>query len=268
MAKDDQPLNLKTTQEESMRQAEAAFGGAAPKQPDALPTGAPVATPTGVPGVRRRRFPVGRLFAALLPLIVIGGVAVGIYALVKNAADDATNPGSPISVPRIPGVPSIPSLPEVPSQPSRPAQPSAPSGSTSNFTIAGLTRSRTTARRLAGPGARIELARVSDDQLQVIARTGSRRKVVIVSGPITRAIDTPGGTLSGNELSFDAFSPAVLARILSGVKRSYHVSASSLDYVVLLRNPVTKDAQWLVYPRGGGAHFQADARGGSLRRVG
>ena len=38
--------------------------------------------------------------------------------------------------------------------------------------------------------------------------------------------------------------------------------------MVVIRDPIEKNVEWLVYPRGGGGHLQADARGGSLRRVG
>ena len=262
MAEDDQPTSFHTSQEESLRQAEAAFGGAVPKQPDALPTGAPVATPVGVPGVRRPRRFLRRAIVLVVVLGLIGGVGFGLYSLIKSAVDDATSPGR--SIPSIPGIPSIPSVP-TPSQPESPSRP-APSGN--NFTVAGLTRSRATALKLAGRGARIEFARVAADQLQLIVRSGSRRRVVLVSAALTRTVDTPGGGLTGNEVGFETFSPVTLVRIVGAIGRRYHVPASRIDYAVLLRNPVTKSVDWLVYPRGGGGHFQADVRGGSLRRVG
>jgi hypothetical protein len=263
MAGDDQPLNFQTSQEESVRQAEAAFGGSAPKAPDALPVGASVATPVGVPGARRQRHLLRRAIVAFVLFDLVAGVILGGFLIVKSAVDDATNPGR--TIPSLPGVPSVPGIPTPPGSPATPARPAA---SSSNFTVAGLARSKATAQKLAGRGARIELARVAQDQLQVIARNGSTRKIVIVSDSNTRAIDTPAGALTGNEFGFEAFSPAALARLLSGLRRGYRVSASRIDYIVLLRNPVAKDLEWLVYPKDGSGHFQADARGGSLRRIG
>lgn len=292
MAADEDPTTFHTSQEESLRQAEAAFGGEASETPvlggepakasvlggepakapvlGGEPSKAPVFTrvpqaPSGIPGVPRRRFPPGRLILALLPVLVIGGVALGGYLFVKDVVDDATNP---ISVPTLPAIPSVPNLPTPPDSPSSPGTPSSPGGSTSNFTLAGLARSKATARRLAGAGARIELARVTSDQLQVIARSGSTRKVVLVSAGFTRAISTPGGALTGNEFAFESFNPGVAGHLVRTLGRRYNLRSSRIGYMVVIRNPVTKALQWLVYPQGGGGHFQADARGGSLRRVG
>ena len=69
-------------------------------------------------------------------------------------------------------------------------------------------------------------------------------------------------------MSFADFRPAALARTVAAIGRTYHVPASRIDYAVLIRNPATRGLQWLVYPKGGAGHFQADGSGGSLRRVG
>jgi hypothetical protein len=244
---DDDPTIFQTSPEESQRQAEAAFGGAGPQQP------------VGVPGSSDRR--LRRIRVLLIGVIALAGVVgtcVGGYLLVKAAVDD-DEPDKPSSqAPAIPGVPSVPESPA-------PEEPSAPA---SNFSVSGLRRAKAKAQELAGPGARIQLARVTRDQLQVIARTGSRGKVVLVSSAITRAIDTPSGALTGNEFGFEAFNPAVAARLTRAIDRRYHVSSGQIDYMVVIRDPIEKNVEWLVYPRSGGGHFEANARGGALRRVG
>jgi hypothetical protein len=204
-----------------------------------------------------------------LVLAIVGAVGLGAYAVIKSAVDSNDNDPSR-TVPSLPGVPSVPGIPTppgTPSGPSKPSRPSRPTTPSSNFSTAGLSRSMSTARRLAGRGARVELARITADQLQVIARTGSSRKVVLVSAGFTRSIGTPGGELTGNEFPFSTLRPGVAGRLVRALA-GRGVSARRIDYMVVLRNPVTKEVQWLVYPRGGSAHFQADARGGSLTRVG
>jgi hypothetical protein len=247
---DDDPTIFQTTSEESQRQAEAAFGGAGP------------AKPVGVPGdddARRRR--LRRLVVAFVVFDVIVGVAIGGYLLVKSAVEDDEPSQPSVTIPAIPGVPSVPETPST----STPESSSAPSD---NFSVAGLRRAKAKAQELAGPRARIQLARVTQDQLQVIARDGSRGKVVLVSPALTRAIDTASGALTGNEFGFEAFNPAVAARLTRAIDRRYHIPAGQIDYMVVIRDPIEKRVEWLVYPRSGGGHFQADSRGGSLRRVG
>jgi hypothetical protein len=241
-ASDDDPTIFQTSPEESQRQAEAAFGAAGPTQP------------VGVPGGDESRLRLIRL--VLIGLIALAGVAgavIGVYLLVDAAGTDEKKASAPATIPAIPEVPSVPGKPSAPAD---------------NFSVAGLRRSRAKARDLAGPRARIQLARVTQDQLQVIARTGSHGKVVLVSPGFTRAVDTPSGSLTGNEFGFEAFNPAVAARLTRAIGRRYHLSAARIDYMVVIRDPIEKNVEWLVYPRSGGAHFQADSRGGSLRRVG
>jgi hypothetical protein len=250
---DDDPTIYQTSSEESQRQAEAAFGGAGPAQP------------VGVPGsddARRRR--LRRLVVAFVAFDVIVGVAIGGYLIVKSAVEDDEPSKPSFTIPAIPDVPSV-SGPASTPPPAAPEQPSAPSD---NFSVAGLRRAKAKAQDLAGPRARIQLARVTQDQLQVIARNGSRGKVVIVSPALTRAIDTASGALTGNEFGFEAFNPAVAARLTRAIDRRYHVPARQIDYMVVIRDPIEKKVEWLVYPRSGGSHFQADSSGGSLRRVG
>jgi hypothetical protein len=253
---DDDLQGLHTTSEDSLRQAEAAFGGAAP-------TG-----PVGVPGsgdARRRR--IRRLVVAFVLFDVVVAAGAGVYLLVKAAGDDDKSSKPTFTIPAIPGVPNAPSVPEVPSTP-KPSRPEQPSAAADNFSAAGLRRTKAKARALAGPRARIQLARITQEQLQVISRDGSRGKVVIVSPAFTRAIDTPTGALTGNEFGFESFNPAVAARLTRAIDRRYKVAAREIDYMVVIRDPVSKNIEWLVYPRGGAGHFQANSSGGSLRRVG
>jgi hypothetical protein len=247
---DDDPTIFQTSAEESQRQAEAAFGGVGP------------ARPTGVPGSDESRLRLIRL--ALIGLIALAGVVglgLGVYLLVNAAGDDDKKSKPSSTLPASPGVPSVPETPST----TAPEPSPAPSD---NFSVAGLRRAKAKAQDLAGPGARIQLARVTQDQLQVIARDGSRGKVVLVSPALTRAIDTASGALTGNEFGFEAFNPAVAARLTRAIDRRYHVPAGQIDYMVVIRDPIDKNVEWLVYPRSGGGHFQADSRGGSLRRVG
>ena len=248
---DDDPTIFQTSSEESQRQAEAAFGGAGPAQP------------VGVPGSDESRLRLIRL--AIIGLIALGGVVgvgIGVYLLVNSAGDDDKPSQPSVTVPATPGVPGVSGTASTPA----PAeQPSAPSD---NFSVAGLRGAKAKAQDLAGPGARIQLARVTQDQLQVITRDGSGGKVVIVSPALTRAIETASGALTGNEFGFEAFNPAVAARLTRAIDRRYHVPAGQIDYMVVIRDPIDKNVEWLIYPRSGGGHFQADARGGSLRRVG
>ena len=247
---DDDPTIFQTSTEESQRQAEAAFGGAGP------------ARPTGVPGSDESRLRLIRL--ALIGLIALAGVVglgLGVYLLVNAAGDDDKKSKPSSTLPAVPGVPSVPETPST----TAPEPSPAPSD---NFSVAGLRRAKAKAQDLAGPGARIQLARVTQDQLQVITRNGSGGKVVLVSPALTRAIDTASGALTGNEFGFEAFNPAVAARLTRAIDRRYHVPAGQIDYMVVIRDPIEKNVEWLVYPRSGGSHFQADSRGGSLRRVG
>ena len=247
---DDDPTVFQTSSEESQRQAEAAFGGAGPAQP------------IGVPGSDESRLRLIRLaLIGLIALAGVVGVGIGVYLLVNSAGDDDKPSKPSVTLPAIPGVPSVPETPSTPP----PEQPSAPSD---NFSVAGLRRAKAKAQDLAGPGARIQLARLTQDQLQVITRNGSGGKVVLVSPALTRAIDTASGALTGNEFGFEAFNPAVAARLTRAIDRRYHVPAGQIDYMVVIRDPIEKKVEWLVYPRSGGGHFQADSRGGSLRRVG
>jgi hypothetical protein len=252
MAAGDDPLtNVKTSQEDSVRQAEAAFGGAAPSGP------------VGVPGSHRGTGRALRRFVVVFILFdLIAGIGVGAYLAVKAAVKD-NSPSSPaVTIPAIPGVPSVPTTPAQPAKPAKPAQPA------SFLSASGLRGAKATAQRLAGRGARIQLARVTGDQLQVITRNGSGGKVVLVSAAITRAIDTPSGALTGNEFGFSELNPNVAGRIARTIDRRYHVPERGIDYMVVIRDPIDKHIQWLVYPRDGSGHFAADARGGSLRRVG
>jgi hypothetical protein len=266
MAGNEEDGTFHTTSEESQRMAEAAFGGAtsdAPVVPSSTPTvSTPTAAPTGVPGVpRKRRFPRG-LFVAFILFDVVIAIGIGAFFLIKGATESDSSSTPSFSVPAIPGAPTIP---EIPSTPDEPATASAPSDL---FSAAGLRAAKAQAQRLAGGGARIQLARIAQDQLQVIARNGSRGKVVLISPAITRAIDTPAGALTGNEFGFGSLDPAVAPRLTRAISRRYHVAPGAIDYMVVLRNPVDKKLEWLVYPRGGGGHFEANSRGGSLRRVG
>jgi hypothetical protein len=247
---DDDPTIFQTSPEESQRQAEAAFGGAGP------------ARPTGVPGSDESRLRLIRLvLIGLIALAGVVGLGLGVYLLVNAAGDDDKTQKPSSTVPAVPGAPSVPETPSTTaSEPS-----SAPSD---NFSVAGLRRTKAKAQDLAGPGARIQLARVTEDQLQVITRNGSGGKVVIISPALTRAVDTASGALTGNEFGFEAFNPAVAARLTRAIDRRYHVPAGEIDYMVVIRDPIDKNVEWLVYPRSGGSHFQADSRGGSLRRVG
>jgi pyruvate/2-oxoglutarate dehydrogenase complex dihydrolipoamide acyltransferase (E2) component len=247
---EDDPTIFQTSSEESQRQAEAAFGEAG------------ASGPIGVPGgddARRRAF--RRVVVAFVVLAVIVGVAIGGYLVVKSAVEDDEPSEPSFTTPAVPAVPSPPKT----SSTATPKQPAAPSD---NFSAAGLRRAKAKAQDLAGPGARIQLARVTRDQLQVIARNGSGGKVVIVSPALTRAIDTASGALTGNEFGFEAFNPAAAARLTRAIDRRYHVPAGQIDYMVVIRDPIEKNVEWLVYPRSGGGHFQADSSGGSLRRVG
>jgi len=254
---DDDPQGIETSSEESLRQAEAAFGGAAP------------AGPVGVPGgddARRRR--IRRLVVAFVVFDVVVAAGVGVYLLVKAAVDDDKSSQPAFTIPGIPNIPSVPGVPSTPEQPAQPQRPEELATAAGYFSAGGLRRAKAKAQDLAGPRARIELARVAPDQLSVIARNGSRRKVVLVSAAFTRAIDTPSGSLTGNEFAFASFDPAVPARLTRAIRRRYSIPERRIDYMVVLRDPINKNIEWLVYPRGGGAHFQANARGGALRRVG
>jgi hypothetical protein len=247
---DDDPTIYQTSSEESQRQAEAAFGGAGPAQP------------VGVPGSDDARLRLIRLtLVGLIALAGVVGLGIGVYLLVNSAGDDDKKSRPSSTLPAIPGVTSVPETPST----SSPEPSSAPSD---NFSVAGLRRAKAKAQDLAGPGARIQLARVTQDQLQVIVRNGSRGKVVLVSPALTRAIETASGALTGNEFGFNGFNPAVAARLTRAIDRRYHVRAAQIDYMVVIRDPIEKNVEWLVYPRSGGSHFQADSRGASLRRVG
>jgi hypothetical protein len=247
---DDDPTVFQTSSEESQRQAEAAFGGAGPAQP------------IGVPGGDESRLRLIRLaLVGLIALAGVVGVGIGVYLLVNSAGDDDKKSKPSSTLPAIPGVPSVPETPSTPAP-----EPSA--APTDNFSVAGLRRAKAKAQDMAGPRARIQLARVTQDQLQVITRNGSGGKVVLVSPALTRAIDTASGALTGNEFGFEAFNPAVAARLTRAIDRRYHVPAGQIDYMVVIRDPIDKKVEWLVYPRSGGGHFQADSRGASLRRVG
>jgi hypothetical protein len=251
---DDELASFQTTAEESQRQAEAAFGGAAPAGPVGVPGSRP-------PGQLRRR-----LFAAFVVFDLVAGAGLGAYLLIKSAVDDTQQAAR--TIPSLPGFPTVPGIPNRPAQPAKPTRPAQPAAPSSYLTTAGLSRAKATAQRLAGPGARLELARVTADQLQVIARTGSTRKVVLVSAAFTRAISTPGGGVAGNEFGFESFNPAVAGRLARALARRYKLPASRIAYMVVIRDPIGKGVEWLVYPSAGAAHFQADARGRSLRRIG
>jgi hypothetical protein len=241
---DDGPTYHQASPEELRKQAEAAFGGEVE------------ARPVGVPGAddarRRRRW---RLLVAFLVFDLIVAVIVGAAFLMATEADDS---GEPVTIPSLPAVPSapIPPTPEPPDQPE--PKPSEPA---SFFSTAGLRRGLATARRLAGAGARVELARIAKDQLNVIAFRGSQRKIVLVSEGITRAITSPSGASTGRDFSFGAIDPRAAARLDRAIRRP-------IDYMLVIRDPISERLEWLVYPRGGGGHYEADARGGSLRRVG
>ncbi len=281
-----------------MRQAEAAFGGGSseagasglgsaseasvtPVTPAASPTPAPSPTPgaappplrpttgglppsgsqpLGVPGVRRRRRSGCGAVGIVVVLGIVAGVGGGIWALVSSVSDTVDRVrSSPVF-----NVPSVPSIPNVPT----PTSPSGPTGGGSYFTASGLRAAKTKAVSLTGRGARIQLARIASGQLQVIARNGSRGRIVLVSPGVTRRIDTPTGANTGNEFGFAALRPAVVGRLTATLRRRFHVSPGRIDYMVVLRDPISKNIEWLVYPRGGSAHFQANAAGGDLRRVG
>jgi hypothetical protein len=261
--KDDDPTIFQTSSEESQRQAEAAFGGGG----SAPPIGG-TAQPVGVPGSDDRRLRLVRgLLIAVIALGLLAATGVGVYLLVQAGGDDDKPDKPSFTLPAIPGVPSLPEVPSAP-EPSPPEEPSEPSAPSDYFSTAGLRAAKAKARDLAGARARIQLARVAQDQLQVIARTESRGKVVIVSTAVTRAIDTPSGGLTGDEFGFESFNPAVAGRLTRAIDRRYDISPGAINYMVVIRDPIDKKIEWLVYPRSGASHFQADSRGGSLRRVG
>jgi hypothetical protein len=271
---DDEPdeTTFHTSSEESQRAAEAAFGGGSENAPVFTPpsessvTAAPASTtvppPPGIPTTKRprkRRNPWG-LFVGFLLFDIVIAVAIGGYFLVKGFSDDTkSNPG--FSIPAIPGVPSIPSIPSIPSTPTPPEEPPV---SGNFFTTSGLRAGKAQAQKLAGPGARIQLARITQDQMQVIARG----KIVIISPALTRSISTSTGPSTGNEFRFSSLNPAVVGRLTRTISRRYHVPASAINYMVVIRDPIDKKIEWLVYPTTGGAHFEANALGGGLRRIG
>jgi hypothetical protein len=281
MADDDQDeTTFHTSSEESQRLAEQAFGGGSKEAPVFTPsseggaTAAPSATPApapvsptvppppGIPTTKRprkRRNPWG-LFVGFLLFDIVIAIAIGGYFLVKGLSD-STDPSKPgFSLPKVPGVPSIPSLPNLPTTPA----PETPAGTGDFFTTAGLRAGKAQAMKLAGPGARIQLARITQDQMQVIARG----KIVLISPAITRSIGASTGTTTGNEFGFSSLNPAVAGRLTRAIARRYHVPASAINYMVVIRDPIDKKIEWLVYPNGGSGHFEANARGGGLRRVG
>jgi hypothetical protein len=257
MAGKEDSGSFHTTQEESVRQAEAAFGGGSSRPPQLPGVGEP-AQATGIPGEPRRwGRTMRRLAFAAVGLVVVAAVGLGIYAVVDSVSDSVkkTTSGPDVSVPSLPGVPSIPSAP----RPEAPAEPSTPRDL---FTSSGLRAATAKARSLAGSGARIRLARISSDQLQLVTVD----KVVVVSPALTRTITTPAGVSTGNEFGFASLNPAVAGRLSRAIRRRYGVK--EIDYMVVLRDPIGKRVEWLAYPVGGGAHFEANARGGGLRRVG
>ena len=287
--RDEDETDFHTTQEESMRQAEAAFGGASdapalpglgagPSSPAPRSAPAPAPSPAAVrpsagglpptgpaaPGrvlgaPPRRRRVAGRGIALVVVLGVVAALAGGIYALVDSVGNtvDKVRSSPAFSVPSVPGIPSVPT-----------PSPGEPAAGASYFTIGGLAAARAKAQSLAGPGARIQLARIADGQLQVIARNGTRGRVILISPGMTRRIDTPSGASTGNEFRFAALRPGAVGRITAALSRRFHVSRGEIDYMVVLRDPIGKGVEWLVYPRGGSGHFQANAAGGGLRRVG
>jgi hypothetical protein len=247
---DDGPTYHHASTEELRRQAESAFGG-------------PVDSgPVGVPGSdearlrRRRRILIGFVALALtLGTVVAAGVLIAAID-----SDDSDKPAS--TVPAIPSLPGVPSTPGVPAAPEPPEQPQpSPSEPASFFTTGGLRQGMDKARRLAGAGARVELARITSEQINVVANSGSQRKIVLVSEGFTRAITSPSGASTGREFAFSAIDPRAAARLDRAIDRP-------IRYMVVIRDPISRRVEWLVYPEGGGGHYEADARGRSLRRVG
>jgi hypothetical protein len=243
---DEGPTYHQASTEELRKQAEAAFGGAVESGP------------VGVPGgdearLRRRR----RILVGLIALVLTLGVAAGVGLLVAAIdTDDSSEPA--FTVPAIPSVP-VPTAPAVPEPPEAPEP--GPSEQASFFTTAGLRRGLATARRLAGAGARVELARITAEQINVIAFAGSQRKIVLISPGFTRAITSPAGGSTGRQFAFSAIDPRAAARIDRAI-------GPAIDYMLVIRDPISERVEWLAYPKNGSGHWEADARGGSVRRVG
>jgi hypothetical protein len=247
----DDPTLRQSSPDELRKQAEAAFGG-----------GDSTSGPSGVPGSGDGRRKLKRFVLLFILFDVVVFAAAGVYLLVTSVDDD--EPARPATtIPSLPGVPSVPGVPTTPGLPTQPREPEpeppAPSGGF--FTTAGLRSGLATARRLAGPGARVELTRITDEQINVIARQGGQRKIVLVSEGFTRSISSPGGGGTGREYSFAAVNPAVAASLDRRI-------GPPIDYMLVMRDPIEGGVEWLVYPRGGGGHWEADARGRGLRRIG
>jgi hypothetical protein len=243
---DEGPTYQHTTTDELRRQAESAFGGAVESGP------------IGVPGsddarLRRRR----RILIGFVALVLTIGTVVATGVLI--ASIDSDDSDKPASIPSLPGVSSTPGVPPVPEPPEQPEP--APSEPPSFFTTAGLRQGMAKARRLAGAGARVQLARITADPINVIAYTGSQRKIVLISDNFTRAITTASSTSTGREFPFSAIDPRAAARLDRAIDRP-------IDYMIVISDPISERVEWLVYPEGGGGHYEADARGGSVRRVG
>jgi hypothetical protein len=115
------------------------------------------------------------------------------------------------------------------------------------------------ARRRFGASADVEQAVVRPGQLQLILISRGSRRVLIVDANGAYQ-DSYAGPLVG---TLDVFNLSqVQARVPGALERRIaafgHVPPARLDYMVVSVDPIEHRFHWLVYPKGGAVHFQAD----------
>lgn len=134
---------------------------------------------------------------------------------------------------------------------------------TSYLTAAGLASGLTRVRKLA-PGSKLLSLRIDSASLdaQVIQRGGATREISLTSSG-TYVI--PLGNLHEPSLPFSEVRPAVVPRLITELRRRFHVPPSHIDYAVADSFPGT-GAIWSVFLKNG-AGYTASISGAGFAPV-
>jgi hypothetical protein len=181
--------------------------------------------------------------------VVIAAVAVPLIT-VGNTVSDLT----------------IPSLAPVVAQGiSTPTAPATTPTPVSYLTAAGVRAGLGRVAKLL-PGARLALVRLDARSLSASAhlRNGTFKEIALTP---TGSVETTGASTGQRPIPISQISPRAVARIVTGMKRSFHVAPARLDYMVL-SSPRGAPTQWVIFSKAPGSPgFTATLSGGRLARL-
>jgi hypothetical protein len=207
---------------------------------------------------RRRSNPFGLLISLIVAAAIIG-IPVKLALDAKSKSDHTTT--NPLSTPLAPSKGSSSSASPAPA----PAKPSGPPTGVSTGSMVLAVPVAKAIVGLKGEGKVVEF-RVSpaNIQAQTLTTTGRERDIEDqYDGQVFTTITPSGGFGAQPSIPISKIDPTAPARILAHT----HRHASGIDYLLLLKNPVTGTLQWEAFYTNSQHHFTADVHGHHVKFV-